>query len=188
MKPRVANAISALLHSTNLVLRPRRQRRRLVEREELMRLQTILEKERTLLLRRMLFAGSGRQEAEDIVQEAICRALESKISPDRLHCWLSKVVDNLRVDLFRYQDRTRRLALRLGQSERYFPIDDVEDTLFALELGRYVGELPAIQRRVIEAIASGFSLIQVAKATASTQRSVEGHLRRARIVLRKSAC
>lgn len=140
---------------------------------------------RTALLR---VPSSAHEESEDLVQEAFLRALSRPdVDPDRLKAWLLTVVRNLGNDAFRRNRSASTAMARLAKSElpEPDPADAVVDDDQAKCVVELVEALPPLQREVLKEVAKGRTIEQAAHATGLSARGAEGHLRRARAVLRR---
>lgn len=134
--------------------------------------------------------GSRPEDADDVVQEAIYRALMhfdgSTAAP--LEAWLRLVVARLVVDQQRLRLRQERVMSRLGcgsgETAPMDPFEEIAERALAAGARALVERLSPVQKDVLLAVAGGESVAEIAQRTGRTLRSVEGHLRRARKILR----
>ena len=141
---------------------------------------------RASLIRAAMRGGASSHDAEDLVQEAICRALNRSDS-ENLEAWLRVVVRNLAVDAARARTRFDKAAPSLAETGRERdPLEEVEDVELARTLKSHLCTLPSLQRDAIGALAAGTSIGGFATGRGISQRAAEGHLRRARGCLRRS--
>lgn len=127
------------------------------------------------------------EEPEDLVQEAFLRALSHpEVAPERLSGWLRTVVKNLGHDASRRDRSAVAATARLARSEvvEPDPAEVVAEQDLAKVAADWVRDLPRRQREVLQAVAEGCSIAEVARAQGLSPRGVEGHLRRARKALR----
>ncbi len=133
--------------------------------------------------------GAVADETEDVVQEALCRAIRhrSTIDTAKLEAWLCAVVANLSRDSYRKRVRNQKLVLRRDLHPS--PGEDHQEWIPEYEavrqLGALVRRLPPLQQRVVAAVFKGESLASFAQRNRISVRSCEGHLRRARKTLRR---
>lgn len=127
------------------------------------------------------------EDAEDAVQEAICRSLERDMSGDALTRWLYVVTRNLVVDRHRGQKRLQDPASRRDQDVLTSDplMEEIEDADVARSIQQIVQRLPGLQREVLQAVCSGRTVAEFALARGISVRAAEGHLRRARKVVRR---
>lgn len=138
------------------------------------------------LARYAVCRGSRVEDAEDIVQEAICRALVhfDRSSGSPLEAWVKLVIRRLVIDHRRSEATEKRLASKLPRQVVFDPCDDVVDRALARYADVLLDQLPIAQRDILIAIYDGESVAQIASRMGRSVRSVEGHLRRARSNLR----
>lgn len=123
--------------------------------------------------------------AEDIVQETWMRALDTwpaRGTPDNPVAWLMRVARNTLISHFRRQ-RPDSIdpALLEVEDERFSP--EAPDS--ALVVGWGLSQLRRPQAEVLEAFYfDGQSVRDIAAAQATSERAVEGRLRRARAQLK----
>jgi DNA-directed RNA polymerase specialized sigma24 family protein len=129
--------------------------------------------------------------AEDHVQDAIVAALEERRrtgrTPDAPRSWLGTVARRREVDTVRRAVRERRAAAAscgVGATDADVALE-VLDRHEAHWLAAHVEQLPARTRDVVRELGSGASQADVALALGLTPRAVEGHVRRARLALRR---
>lgn len=128
----------------------------------------------------------GRPDAEDAAQEAICRALERSVSGGYFEAWLHVVARNFVADDLRYKRRFQ--ATEPGEELAGSEIDElgrIEDADVIRVVQSAIFSLPPKQRRAVQAIAGGETVAQFSTREGISRRSVEGHLRRARLNLRR---
>lgn len=131
--------------------------------------------------------GCSPCDADDVVQETLCRALEQTMSdggrpPDK---WLRVVASRLIVDHHRKRSRDAKLAARLHADPVPDHSEQVEEELLATFASSVFSSLPPPQRAVITDVSRGLKVADIAKDRRLTIRSVEGHLRRARASIRR---
>jgi DNA-directed RNA polymerase specialized sigma24 family protein len=126
--------------------------------------------------------GATVEEAQDAAQEAICRLLQQEDMPQNLMAWLYTVVGRIVADF-----RNRRRVPKLSPDICADPTNEVLDRLWAQSLAEVVDGLPPPQRDVLVAVIAGESTHGFATRRNITLRSAEGHLRRARKVMRREA-
>jgi DNA-directed RNA polymerase specialized sigma24 family protein len=131
--------------------------------------------------------------AEDHVQDAIVAALEMRHrtgrTPDAPRSWLGTVARRREVDTVRRAVRERRAAAAsagLVDGGAYDVDVEVLDRHEAYWLAAHVEQLPARTRDVVRALGTGASQADVATTLGLTPRAVEGHVRRARLALRRA--
>lgn len=130
--------------------------------------------------------GATAEQSEDLVQEAMLRAVQAGIEPGELRPWLHVVVRHLLIDLKRTEARRQR-ALRRIIVDR--PEADHADEIIDLETARALRmaleTLPPTQAGVLRALSEGETLRSFAARMGMSVRAAEGHLRRARSKLRE---
>lgn len=132
-------------------------------------------------------AGAPPLDAEDLVHEALCRALSSELLTYP-RAWLQTVVRNLAVDSVRANQRLRRHMTALTETGRERDLlEDLEDTYLARSLEQSLCSLPFLQSEAIRASSRGVSMKRFAAEHGITDRAAEGHLRRGRACLRRRA-
>src|SRR6516225_3240641 len=139
--------------------------------------------------------------AEDVVQEAFCRALEVwqfRGVPENPSAWLMTTAKNLALDTLRRERTARTFAPELGhllQSEwtlapvveELFSANALKDDLLRMMFSCCIPRLPeASQVALILHILCGFSVGEIAGAFVSTEASTEKRITRAKKVLAKS--
>lgn len=148
-----------------------------------------LEAIRPRLLRYAKRATWHAHDAEDAVQEALCRAMShADLRLEGLPAWLSRVTTNILVDYGRRQRHSTLVAdTSLPEEPVPDPADDVVDRQMARSMLDLVLRLSDNERDILLLLAAGESVQRIACRTGATSRSVEGHLRRARKKLRRCA-
>lgn len=149
----------------------------------------VLEELRPDLLRRARRSAWHRHDAEDAVQEALCRALaRDDLRIEGLYAWLGRVTTNILVDNGRRGRYSTPIAADdLPEEPVPDPADDVIDHEMARGMIDRLSQLSDIQRDILLCVADGQSIQEIACRRGITPRSVEGHLRRARKTLRRCA-
>lgn len=125
-------------------------------------------------------------DAEDIVQEALTRALAADLKHDRATAWLTVVVVRLCVDrlrlLRRDDERSHRLAGLIHDEADH--ADRIASDAAAESLRALVVALPPIQRRCLELRAAGRTVPEMAAVLGLTEDAAESALARGRRRLR----
>ena len=136
--------------------------------------------------------------AEDVVQEAFCRAADVwkfRGVPDKPAAWLMATAKNCALDALRRERTARTFAPELGRHlqsewtlapavEEFFAADAIKDDLLRMMFACCHPRLPeAAQVALILHILCGFSLGEVAAALMSGLDAVEKRLTRAKQVL-----
>ena len=129
--------------------------------------------------------GGNKELTEDIVQESYLRALDGwkrKGAPDFPLAWLKRVARNILIDTLRQKRRDRQVDSNLhsdsGQKAS-------EDTVQSLEVFSAISSLGRKKAKILEAFYyEGRSVREIAAEMSTSERAVEGHLRRARRALR----
>ncbi|WP_034594117.1 SigE family RNA polymerase sigma factor [Hamadaea tsunoensis] len=120
-------------------------------------------------------------EAQDLVQEAFCRALTkwpTVSTYDDPFSWVRKVAWNLAISRWR---RARRLRLR---HRELVPPDVEPPTAGEVDLTRALGELPAQHRQVVVLhYLADMSVAEIAEFTGSPEGTIKAWLHRARRTL-----
>jgi RNA polymerase sigma factor (sigma-70 family) len=139
--------------------------------------------------------------AEDVVQDAFCRALEVwqlRGVPENPSAWLMTTAKHLALDTLRRQRTARTFAPELGQLlqsewtlapvvEELFAANTVNDGLLRMMFSCCLPRLPAeAQVALILHILCGFSVSEIASAFVSSEASIEKRITRAKKVLAKS--
>jgi RNA polymerase sigma factor (sigma-70 family) len=141
---------------------------------------------RHALMRAALRRTATVEDAEDVVQEAMTRAIESCRADDEgLAPWLMRVTVRLCVDTHRERVREQRRWVRLPVPAEVVPFDDrlcdrAEAAWAAGELAR----LPERQASALRLRAEGHSVAEVAERLGVNYRTAESLLARARSTLR----
>jgi RNA polymerase sigma-70 factor, ECF subfamily len=130
--------------------------------------------------------GGDRALAEDLVQDTWMRALDTwptRGRPDEPLAWLLRVARNTMISHFR-RIRPESVDPRTIDLEAPGPLPDEPDIAATVSWG-----LARVRRRhadVIEAFYfDGKSVREIANERSTTEKAVEGRLRRARAVLKK---
>ena len=139
--------------------------------------------------------------AEDVVQEAFCRALEVwqlRGVPENPSAWLMATAKNVALDTLRRQRTARTFAPDLGQmlqsewtlapvvAELFAP-NAIKDDLLRMMFSCCLPRLPEeTQVALVLHILCGFSVSEIASAFVSTETSIEKRITRAKKVLAKS--
>jgi len=139
------------------------------------------------LKRLVIHQGCRPAEADDIVQETLCRALEqaSKGESTPSDGWLRVVASRLIIDRYRRSSRDAQLCARLGVELVPDHSVEVVEKLLAIFADSVLAALPLMQRDVLNDISRGLTVADIASQRQLTVRSVEGHLRRARAEARR---
>ena len=143
------------------------------------------ERPRLLAVARRRVASAA--EAEDVVSEAMTRALECPdVDPARAAAWLTAVTIRLCIDHVREHARAPKRWLYAVQtyprSDEFE--DDVIDTLSAAAIAPLLDDMPAQQRRALQLRADGSSVAAIAAAMSLSEKAVESLLGRARSAAR----
>jgi RNA polymerase sigma-70 factor (ECF subfamily) len=139
--------------------------------------------------------------AEDVVQEAFCRAMEVwrfRGVPDHPSAWLMATAKNCAIDALRRERRARTFAPELGRLlqsewtlapivEELFSPNAIKDDVLRMMFSCCPPDLPeAAQVSLILRILCGFSVDEIAAAFVSTHAAVEKRITRAKKVLAES--
>jgi RNA polymerase sigma factor (sigma-70 family) len=126
-------------------------------------------------------------DAEDIVSEAITRALEAEsVEPERAVSWLTTVTIRLCIDRARDRGRApKRLhyAVRHSSPPMRFE-DDVIDSLHAGQVAALLSPLSAEHRSILQMRADGRSIASIAEQLSVSEKAAESLLGRARVAAR----
>ncbi|HEY4263324.1 MAG TPA: sigma-70 family RNA polymerase sigma factor [Schlesneria sp.] len=146
-----------------------------------------------------LFGLSRLSLAEDVVQDALCQALQSwsvNGLPDNPSAWLMRVARNRVIDLIRrdshLSDLTPELTLLLQQREKTLESQSdfekmIQDDQLRLMFSCCHPELSTeVQLTLILKTLCGFSVAEVASALLANHDSIEKRLARARKLFRES--
>ena len=125
--------------------------------------------------------GGNRQLTEDIVQESYLRALNNwthQAMPDSSLAWLKRVARNILVDYLRQRKRDGGVDVdTLPDAGSTGSADQIK----SLETFMAISSLGKKKAEIIEAFYyEGKSEREIAQANNTSERAVEGHLRRAR--------
>lgn len=149
-----------------------------------------------------VFGLHNLEMAEDVVQDAFCRALEVwklRGVPENPSAWLIKTARNRALDVLRRERTARTYApeySRLLQTEwtlvnavqEVFDATDVGDDQLRMMFSCCRHELPeAAQVMLVLALVGGFGPREIAAAFVSSRAAVEKRLSRAKHVLKESA-
>lgn len=142
-------------------------------------------------VRRCRFAGASVEDAEDCAQEALV-ALHAKLREpgDEIGdatSWLIAVAHRRYLDLCRRRTKERSLEPRHGEPAAPGPDVRVVAQSEAVRLLTSLSELPATTQQVCHSVAGGHSVTETANTLALSRRSVEAHLFRARLWLKRVA-
>lgn len=141
-----------------------------------------------------LRAGATREQAEDAAQQALLEAWRSECVLDRdrpLSAWLQTTAYRRYLD----HHRATRRESSVGLDSQYWHVHDpttasVDDALLAAATARQgvasLTELPAQTQSVVQLVASGHSVGQVAATLKTTPASVSNALYRARQHIKQS--
>jgi RNA polymerase sigma factor (sigma-70 family) len=144
--------------------------------------------------------GLGRLDlAEDVVQDTLCRAMETwpvHGVPENPSAWLMRVARNRAIDLVRRDEQFRYVApelvhfLKLREGPRGEPLDfakEIEDDQLRMMFSCCHPELSTeAQVTLILKTLCGFSVAEIAHAFLSSEDSIEKRLGRARKLFRLS--
>lgn len=139
------------------------------------------ERHRLLAIARHRVASAA--EAEDVVSEAMTRALECPdVDPARAAAWLTAVTIRLCIDHGRERARAPKRWLYSVQTySRTHEFEaDVIDTLSAAAIAPLLDDMPPQQRRALQLRADGESVAAIATAMSLSDKAVESLLGRAR--------
>lgn len=147
------------------------------------------------------FFGADRLNlAEDVVQEALIRALQTWPYygiPDKPVAWITQTAKNLAIDLIRREKRFRNKQPEIMRMIEEWSIDPSVDLLQVSDSGMQDDRLrlifvcchPAIPQEAQIALAlktlCGFNAIEIAKAFLTTEAAINKRLTRARQNIRK---
>jgi RNA polymerase sigma factor (sigma-70 family) len=125
--------------------------------------------------------GGNRELSEDIVQESYLRALQSwnrKGVPDSPPAWLNRVARNILIDYLR---RSKWIARTETRPEAVAAAPPAADPHEAIEIYSAISSLGRKRAAILEAFYyDGKSVREIAKDMETSERAVEGQLRRAR--------
>lgn len=126
------------------------------------------------------------QDAEDVVHEAMTRAVESSgIDDDKLAPWLMRVTVRLCADIHRERVREQRRWFRLSApAEAVSPDERICDQAEAAWVAEHLSRLPSRQAAALRLRAEGLTVEQVARRLDLSYRTTESLLARARSTLR----
>jgi len=143
------------------------------------------ERDRLIAIARSRVASAA--EAEDVVSEAMTRALECPdVDPTRAAAWLTAVTIRLCIDHVR--DRARAPKRWQYAAQTYSPTHefeaDVVDTLSAAAIAPLLDDMPTQQRRALQLRADGEPVAAIAAEMSLSEKAVESLLGRARAAAR----
>src|SRR5262249_12995884 len=139
--------------------------------------------------------------AEDVVQDAFCRALEVwkfRGVPENPSAWLMAAAKNRALDVLRRQRTAHRFAPELGRLldkqwtmapvvEELFAANAIKDDLLRMMFSCCHPQLPEeAQVALILNILCGFSVDEIASAFVSSHAAIEKRITRAKKVLAQS--
>lgn len=140
---------------------------------------------RDLAVRHCLAAGASVEVAEDCAQEAVAAVLTRSGEARNVAALVSTIARRRHVDLVRRAVRERECVR--DERESVDPVSEIDDRLQAEWLVRSLDGLPRTTREVCEAVGRGASREEIATEMGISVRAVEGHLSRARKLLRRLA-
>lgn len=128
----------------------------------------------------------SEQDAEDVVAEALVRAMESpEIGEERLPAWLTTVTVRLCVDLQRERAREQRLWSRAGAPAATGSCEErVCERSEAAWVARRLTGLPSRQAQALRLRADGHDVDEVARSLGVSYRTAESLLARGRATAR----
>jgi RNA polymerase sigma-70 factor (ECF subfamily) len=134
----------------------------------------------------------GWHDAEDVVHEAVVRAVHAAALPElQLRSWLLTTTKRLCADRARDEASQRRRRTLIGARPETTvapgPEDDVCDDAEAVWVAKRVQALPVRQRQAVELRAQGLSVAQVGDAMGVPPKAVESLLGRARRIVKRAA-
>ena len=125
-------------------------------------------------------------EADDVVSEAITRALECPLlDPERVAAWLTTVTIHICVDRARersHAPKRWRYAVQEMTSNEFET--DLIETLAAAEIAPLLGQLPHEQSAALWLRADGESIASIATFLSVSEKAAESLLSRARVAAR----
>jgi RNA polymerase sigma factor (sigma-70 family) len=139
--------------------------------------------------------------AEDVVQEAFCRALESwriRGMPENPSAWLMAIAKNCALDVLRRERTARTFAPELGRLlesewtlapvvEELFSANAIKDDLLRMMFSCCHPRLPEeAQVALVLHILCGFSVAEIASAFVATNAAIEKRITRAKKTLAQS--
>lgn len=143
------------------------------------------ERDRLIAIARNRVASAA--EAEDVVSEAMTRALECPdVDPTRAAAWLTAVTIRLCIDHGRDHARAPKrweYAARTYSRTHEFEAD-VVDTLSAAAIAPLLDDMPTQQRRALQLRADGEPVAAIAIKMSLSEKAVESLLGRARAAAR----
>ena len=148
-----------------------------------------------------IFGLQNLELAEDVVQDAFCRALEVwKVRgiPEKPSAWLMRTARNRAIDVLRRERTARTYApeyTRLLQTEwtlantvqELFDTTDIRDDQLRMMFSCCHRKLPeATQVMLVLSLVGGFGVREIAAAFVSSYAAVEKRLTRAKLLLKES--
>ena len=149
---------------------------------------TALESEIPRLRRFALSLTGNRSEADDLVQDCLCRAIEKSVQwkpGTNLRAWLFTIQRNLFLTDIRRQKRISDASPDLRQHSRENTPGAQVDTIFADQVEEVLNSLPYEQREVVLLVGiEGMTYEEVATVVGVPIGTVRSRLSRAREALR----
>ena len=148
-----------------------------------------------------IFGLHNLELAEDVVQDAFCRALEVwklRGIPEKPSAWLMKTARNRALDVLRRERTARTFAPEYGRLlqtewtlaqtvQEVFDLTDVRDDQLRMMFSCCPRGLPeAAQVMLVLALVGGFGVREIAAAFVSSHAAVEKRLSRAKRALKES--
>ena len=148
-----------------------------------------------------VFGMQNLELAEDVVQDAFCRALEVwklRGVPDNPRAWLMKTARNRALDVLRRERTARTFAPEYGRLlhtewtasqavREVFDSTDIRDDQLRMMFSCCTRSLPeAAQVMLVLALVGGFGVREIAAAFVSPRAAVEKRLSRAKRALKES--
>jgi RNA polymerase sigma factor (sigma-70 family) len=142
--------------------------------------------QRPRLLRMARRRTASEQDAEDVVAEALLRAMEAPdIDEERLPAWLTTVTIRLCIDVQRERAREQRLWSRSGLPAAAASCEErVCDVSEAAWISRRLTALPARQAQALRLRADGHDVAGVARSLGVSYSTAESLLARGRAAAR----
>jgi RNA polymerase sigma factor (sigma-70 family) len=160
----------------------------MVERDQWLRREADVMAHRPRLLRMAVARTTTREDAEDVVAEAIARCLAfDELDNERLGPFLTSVTVRLCIDRHRHVVMASRVHQQLVHEDVDLgPEDAVCDQAEAAWVAGLVASLPERQRQVLTAKADGMSCDEIASRFQLSYKAVESSLARARAAIRRA--
>jgi RNA polymerase sigma-70 factor (ECF subfamily) len=131
------------------------------------------------------FLARDAARADDLVQEALLRALENEAgwqAGTDLRAWMFRILRNAFFDQVRRQGSERRILRSLPPRQAQAPAQG--DTAELDELGRAIASLPAAEREVMLLVAGlGFTVAEAAAVIGVPEGTLKARMARARAAL-----